>query len=108
MFRLERNVWIHLVIAIAVIAAGIWFRLSAWEWIAITFAIGLVVTAEILNTSIEKLADFVSPQKHEDIKKIKDLAAAGVLVSAIASAVTGLIIFLPKILGLLEKLPPTP
>ncbi|MGB8492618.1 MAG: diacylglycerol kinase family protein [Bacteroidales bacterium] len=100
MFRHEPNARIHLAITVCVIIAGICFRLSAAEWIAITFAIGFVFTAEILNTSIEKLADFVSPQKHENIKRVKDLAAAGVLISAIASAVIGLIIFIPKISGL--------
>ena len=99
MFRHEPNARIHLAITLCVIIAGICFRLAAVEWIAITFAIGFVFTAELLNTSIEKLADFVSPEKHENIRKVKDLAAAGVLISAIASAVIGLIIFIPKIAG---------
>ena len=52
---------------------------------------------ESINTSIENIANFVSPEKHEAIAKIKDLSAAGVLASAIAAAIVGLVIFVPKI-----------
>ena len=97
MFRHEPNARIHLAVTVCVVIAGFYFSLAAVEWIAITFAIGLVFTAELMNTSIEKLADFVSTQKHENIRRVKDLAAAGVLITAIASAVIGLIIFIPKI-----------
>ena len=85
--------------AIGVVIAGVVLELTIIEWIAIVFAIGFVFTAEIINTSIENIADFISPSKHENIKKIKDLAAAGVLVSAMTSLIVGLVVFLPKILG---------
>ena len=81
---------------IAVIIA-FWLKISAIEWVAIVFAIGFVITLEIINSAIENMADFLSPEKHEMIKKIKDLAAAGVLVSSITSLIIGLIVFLPKI-----------
>lgn len=97
MFHDEHNAWIHLAAAICVALAGIIFRLTPFEWIAIVFAIGLVFMLEAVNTSIEKLSDFVSPGKQEVIKKVKDLAAAGVLISAITALIIGLIIFLPKI-----------
>jgi diacylglycerol kinase len=94
----EHNARIHLMAAIVVVIAGVFFETSTSEWIAIIFAIGFVISAEIINSSIENIADFISPEKHEKIKKIKDLAAAGVLISAVTALIIGMIIFLPKIL----------
>lgn len=80
-----------------IILAAIQFDLNALEWVAITFSIGLVITVEIINTVIENIADFISPDKNEKIKKIKDLSAAAVLISAITAVTIGLIVFIPKI-----------
>lgn len=100
MFINEHNTWLHLIATLFVIVAGIMFRISRTDWIAIVIAIGLVFSSEAINTSIERLSDFVSPEKHMLIKEVKDLAAAGVLISAITAALTGLIVFAPKILAL--------
>ena len=80
------------------IAAGIYFNISMIEWIVVLFAIGLVISMEILNTSIENIADYISPEKRLSIKKIKDLAAAGVLVSSFTALAIGFIIFIPKLI----------
>ena len=78
--------------------AGFAFRISGGEWIAVVLCMGWVIALELLNSAIENIADFVSPEKHETIKKIKDLAAGAVLVGAIASAIVGMIVFLPKVI----------
>ena len=96
----EHNSRIHLFAALLVLAASIILRISAIEWVAVIFAIGLVFVSEIFNSVIENLSDFVSQEKNEKIRKIKDLAAAGVLVSSLTSLAVGLIVFLPKILKL--------
>jgi len=98
LIREEHNARIHLITAVVAITAGFCLHISALEWIAIVFAIGFVITLEIINSAIENIADFVSPEKHDTIKKIKDLAAAGVLISSITALIIGLIVFLPKIL----------
>lgn len=98
----ENNAKFHLLATIIVIIAGFLLEISQTEWITVIFAIGLVWSAEALNTAIEKLCDFVSPQHNELIGKTKDLASGGVLVVAIAAAIAGMIIFLPKILNLLN------
>ena len=95
----EQNARIHLLIMLAVIIAGIIFSISYLEWIALILSIGFVFALEIVNTAIENLADFVSPDKHQKIKKIKDLSAAAVLTGALAALIIGGIIFLPKILA---------
>ena len=93
----EHNAWIHCFAAVCVITAGILVGLSSMEWIVICLCIGLVLSAEAVNSAIEALADRVSPAYDEAIKRTKDLAAGAVLLLAIASAVVGLIIFLPKL-----------
>jgi diacylglycerol kinase (ATP) len=100
MFANEHNAWIHLAAALLVIIAGIILKISPTEWVAVSIAAGLVFTSEAINTSIEKLSDFVSPEKQISIKEVKDLAAAGVLISSITALVIGLFVFLPKILML--------
>ena len=79
----EHNAWIHCFAAVCVILAGWLIGLSSTEWIAIVFAIGSVLAAEAVNSSIEALADLVSPE-----------------ILAISAAIVGLIIFIPKILTL--------
>jgi diacylglycerol kinase len=94
----EHNARIHLFATVVVSIAGFVFKISKIEWIAVIFAIGFVIVLEIFNSAIENIADFVCPGEHDKIKKIKDLSAAAVLVSAIAALIIGSIIFIPKIL----------
>lgn len=99
LFRSENNAKIHLLAGALAVAAGFLWGLSPTEWAILTIQIALVVAAEAFNTAIEKICDFVSPARHPVIGQIKDLAAAGVLMVAISSVITGLILFLPKLLN---------
>lgn len=94
----EKNFRIHLVVLAAVIAAGIFFRLTAGEWVAVVLASGLVLACECLNTAIEYLGDAVSERENINLKKAKDASAAGVLIAAIISVVVGLTVFIPELL----------
>ena len=100
LFKDEHNARIHLIGAIGAIILGIWLNISSTEWICIVFAISLVISLEAVNSAIENLADFASPEKHELIKKTKDLAASAVLIVAFGSLLVGIIIFLPKVITL--------
>ena len=102
LFCEESNSWIHLLITFCVLVAGFVFTISATEWIIVIFCVGLVFALELINTSIENMADFISQEYHNSIKKTKDLAAGAVLVSAISAAIIGLIIFIPRIIGLIR------
>lgn len=97
LLRYEHNAWIHTSVAVCVIVAGNFIGLSSTEWLFIVVAIGTVLAAEAINSSIEALSDLVSPEYNEAIKRTKDLAAGAVLILSIAAAITGLIIFLPKL-----------
>jgi len=94
-FRSELNARIHTAIALLVVAMGIVFGISRIEWIIIILCIGIVFAAEILNTSIERLVDIVSPQISEKAGMVKDIAAGAVLVSAVVSVIAGFLIFMP-------------
>jgi diacylglycerol kinase (ATP) len=97
-FATEHNAIIHLFITILVLVAALFFDVSKGEWIAIVLATGFVWVTELFNTAIERFSDLVSKDFHEGIKFIKDVSAAAVLVAAAAAFLTGVIIFLPKIL----------
>jgi diacylglycerol kinase len=100
LFKEEHNSIIHLIVTLLVITASIYFELNTYEWIAVIFSIGLVFTAEIMNTAIENIADFLTTEKNDKIKIIKDLSAAAVLVSTITAVTIGAMIFLPKLMAL--------
>lgn len=97
------NFKFHLLAACLVIALGFYFEVSKMEWCVSLICCALVISLELINTAIELLCDFVEPNKNEKIRIIKDISAAGVLVSAIVALVIGVIIFLPYIKALLNN-----
>lgn len=102
MFKNEHNAWIHSFATLCTVTTGIIFNLSALEWVAIIFAIVLVIAGETFNSAIEKLCDVVQPNRDERIGKIKDMSAGAVLLCAIAAVAVGLLIFVPKFIGALS------
>ncbi|MGB8168211.1 MAG: diacylglycerol kinase family protein, partial [Chthoniobacteraceae bacterium] len=74
--------------------------LERWEWAAVVGAIGLVWTAEGLNTAVEALTDLVSPGEHPLAGRAKDVAAGAVLCAATSAAVIGLVVFVPRLAAL--------
>ncbi len=93
----ERNFRIHLAAAFAVVLAGFVFSLNTIEWAVILLAIGMVLAAELLNSAVEKLIDYLKPELHPLAGTIKDVAAGSVLITAITAALIGIIVFLPKL-----------
>lgn len=96
----EWNFRFHLATAILVIGAGFYFQLLPLEWTAVVIVIGFVLVTEVFNTVAEKMLDYLKPEFHPIAGFIKDAAAGGVLLSAITAVIVGLIIFLPKLIGL--------
>jgi diacylglycerol kinase len=95
LIRQEPNMRIHAVASVLVVAAGIVQSLSRWEWLGIVFAISLVWITEAVNTAIEMLCNIVCDNKyHPGVKTIKDISAGAVLLAAIASVATAVIVFL--------------
>jgi diacylglycerol kinase len=98
LFLTEHNAWIHAGLTIVVIALSFLLQVSRTEAAILILTMALVWATEILNTALEKMADFISTEKHPQIGLVKDLAAAAVLVAAVAALLIGTLIFLPKLL----------
>jgi len=97
LLRSEHNARVHIVFTILTVMLCFMFDVSNIEIIALTTVMAMVWIAELFNTCIEKLIDFISIGKLPALKIIKDMAAAAVLISAICAFIAGCIIFIPKV-----------
>lgn len=97
----EANMRFHFIVALIVIFMGFLFKVSSLEWIILIMCICFVISAEVINTCLEKMVDLITENKNRNAKVIKDTAAAFVMIFAIASLIIGLIIFVPKIINVL-------
>jgi len=100
LLRTQRNFRIHVLLALAVVAAGMAFGLSAVEWAILVVTIALVIMTEGLNTGIELAVSLASPDRRPEAKAAKDIAAGAVLLAAIASVAVGIALFGPRVLAL--------
>jgi diacylglycerol kinase len=99
-FRTEPNGQIELVITILALVLCIWLPMEIWELCVVFLCIGSLLAAEMLNTAIERLSNFITRDRHDDIGAVKDLAAAAVMMISIFSSLIALFIFVPKIASL--------
>ena len=100
----ERNMKIHITIAILVIIFGFLLKISKIEWFICIILISAVISAELFNTVLEVIVDMIMPEKNDNAKRAKDIAAGAVLVMAIGSAIIGLMIFVPKLVELFKNI----
>ena len=97
MYQTEHNLYIHTALTVIAFILAWVLSIPAIEWMALTIVMGMVWVAEIFNTVIEKIMDFIITEKHPLVKKIKDMAAAAVLITALTAVIVGGLIFIPKI-----------
>ena len=95
--KTERNMKIHFIIMLLVILLGVLLKIDKYEWLICIICFALVIGGELFNTAIEVVVDIAMPYRNEKARIAKDISAGAVLVLAIASAIIGLIIFVPKI-----------
>jgi len=98
LLRNEYNLYIQIAFAILATICGFIFDISFTEWAIQTAVIGLVIFSELVNTAIEKTMDLVHPEYDERVRDIKDLSSGAVLFMVLISVITGLFIYIPKIL----------
>jgi diacylglycerol kinase (ATP) len=96
-FRNERNFKFHIVAAILIFIVSLFMDLSSVEFLIITFTVSFVLFAEIINTAIEAIVDTMIKVYHPKAKIIKDVAAAGVLVSSVNAIVVAYLIFVGRL-----------
>lgn len=96
----QRNFRLHIVSFLILIAMCLFFDIKTWEFIVLLICAAGVLSLEIVNTSIEKTVDYISTERNEQAKAIKDLAAAAVLVFSLFSLLIAIWIFLPYLWAL--------
>jgi len=101
--RTQRNVRVHLVIAMFAIGLGIVLKISPVEFAMIFVAITNVFIAEMFNTAIELCVNLASPTYHPLAKTAKDVAAGAVLLNAMLSVIIGLFVFGPYVWAVFFK-----
>lgn len=95
--KTESSIKIQVCIAVIVTIAGFYFEISKTEWLIQIICIGLIMSLEGMNTAVEHIANFIHPERHTTIGRIKDISAGAVFIAAVSSTIAGLIIYLPKI-----------
>ena len=103
-FKYERNMKIHYFIAVSVLIVSLFFDLSKLEMMILILSISLVIISEMFNTAIENTVDLVTDKYHYLAKIAKDVAAGGVLISALNAVAVGYLIFYDKFTDLSKSL----
>lgn len=103
-FKQEPNFRAHIIISILVLVASFALQISLAEWAVVILTITVVISLELINTAIEELIDMITTDFHPKAKVAKDVSAAAVLLSAISASAVGAIIFLPKLIPLLQTI----
>ena len=89
----EQNFVIHIIALFAVIFLAFYLELNYLEWIVLLLTCGFVISLEAMNTAIEKICDLISKEKNKEIKTIKDISAASVLIQALISIAISILLF---------------
>lgn len=100
--KTEKNLKFDCIMIVIVILLGIIFKINLNEWIICLLLIGVVISAELMNTAIETVVDMYTREKNKMAEKAKDISAGAVLFMALISAIIGCIIFIPKIISLIK------
>lgn len=100
LLKSEHSIMVQFSIMLVMVFAGFYYNISKTDWMFQIFAFGLVLTAEGLNTAIEKIADFIHPEFHSRIGFIKDIAAGAVFFAAMTAFAIGSLIYVPLLFDL--------
>lgn len=100
--KTEAHLRFHVLAAILVIGFGYWFSISPIEWCLVTIAMGIVISAELINAALERLADRITKEEDPLIGQAKDLGAGAVLIASIMAVCIAIWVFGPYIYRLLS------
>jgi diacylglycerol kinase (ATP) len=90
--RTQRNAQIHAIATFLVVTIGLWSRVTKADWCWLTLAMVVVWVAEAMNTALEILADRVTKENDEAIRRVKDVAAGAVLLAVCGAVLVGLLV----------------
>lgn len=97
--RTQRHFRAHLILAAVIFLTAAWVGLSVVEFAVVAVTVGLVLAAELLNTSVEMLTDQLHPHAGSVAAAVKDVSAAAVLTTAVLAAAVGALVFLPHLMS---------
>lgn len=98
--KTSRNLKIHLLATILVLILGLLLQVSPVEWLILFLLVGLVISAEIMNSAIEEACNVYDEKlnyPYGTTKVPRNMAAGAVLILAMTAVIIGLAIFIPKI-----------
>jgi diacylglycerol kinase (ATP) len=95
--RTERNMKIHLIVALGILIISFFFDITKYEFLILAVTITMVIAAELINTAIEATIDMTTNYYHPLAKIAKNAAAGAVLITAINALLIGYIIFWDKL-----------
>ncbi|HSW87960.1 MAG TPA: diacylglycerol kinase family protein [Candidatus Saccharimonadales bacterium] len=96
----NQNLRIHFIVAVVIMIASIALQISRFEMGILGIMILLVISTEMLNTSVEKMVDLITNEHRKEAKFAKDVAAGMVLINAVGSVIVGSVIFIPHLISL--------
>lgn len=100
--RTDKSIQFQMFLACLAIIAALVLKCDRYEWLWILLAITLVISNEIFNSCIEKTIDYISLERNEQAKRIKDLAAAAVFFTSLFALAVAIFILLPKVWRILN------
>ncbi|TWU35098.1 diacylglycerol kinase [Novipirellula artificiosorum] len=101
--REQPSFWVHLPVALCIIALAAWLHLEPWRWVAILISITVVLSAELMNTAIERLVSVLHPQRDPRIGDVLDTAAASVFIAAIGAVAVGCVVLIGPLIRMLSE-----
>lgn len=102
--KAEKNVKIHIIMAILVIVFALLLKMSVTKICILIIAISNVMVAEFINTSLEFGLDAVFRNKYSKLVGMaKDISAGAVVVASVFSGIIGVLLFGNEILKLIIK-----
>jgi diacylglycerol kinase len=95
----HRSFLIQTLAGIGAVVLGMYFDIARMEWLVLIVSIGGVLTAELFNTAVESSLDYMEKKHNLNVRIAKDVAAGGVLITALVSLAVGVLIFGPYLVG---------
>lgn len=93
----DKSILLQCFLGLLAIIGGLIIKLDYYEWLSFIICIGLVISLEIVNTSIERVCNLFTDKYDEHVKIIKDMSSAFVLVAAIMSLIVCLLVIIRRI-----------
>ncbi len=101
-FQTQRNLRVHCLMAVLVLLLALSLRVNRTELAVLAITVGAVMSAELFNTAIEAVVDLLTREYHPLARVAKNVAAGGVLVTAVAAAFVGYALFVPRLLFVIQ------